>query len=98
MLQAEDNESARLGISLFKEFKFYLDLISLKNVELHILDDPNYEDTDLNSFLEYCFSSAQPYGAQELGEWIRGLLRGTSRVGTKQVIKSVLIDFSLYGH
>ena len=98
LLQSEDNESRQLGIGLFKECKFYLDLMGLKNIELYIFDNPDDDETELHDFLNYCFSGNQPYGAEELGEWIRGLLKGTSRVGTKQVVKSILIDFSLYGH
>lgn len=98
LLQSKDDESKKLGVSLFKECKFYLDLMSLKDVKLYILDDPNDEGTELKYFLSYCFSANYPYCADELGEWIRDLLKGTSRVGTKQIIKSILMDFSLYGN
>ena len=93
LLLSEDEESILLSVSLFKQCKFYTELISLKDFELFIDDDP-HEETNFKSFITYCFENKH-YGGGELGEWIRDLLKGTSRITAKQIVKTILVDFSL---
>ena len=50
LLQSRDEESKQLGIGLFKECKFYLDLMGLKNTELRIFDNPDDSETKLYGF------------------------------------------------